>query len=88
MRKTGIFLQILGGLMCAVGGMGGSISFERFINNKMMGNGPAISMNDMVALGLEHAAVALLVTAAGAFLIFYGARVARRAAAASEGPEK
>lgn len=88
MRKTGLFLQVLGGVMCAAAGFVGSISFERFVNNTMMGKGPTISMDDMIAIGFEHAMLALLVTAVGAFLIIYGARVARRAATVSEGSER
>ena len=88
MRMMGIFLQILGGSMCAVAGIVGSVSFERYIKNMMTGDESARSMDAMIATGLEYAVVALLVTAAGAFLIFYGARVARRAAAAGESTDR
>lgn len=81
MRRTGIFLQILGGLMCAVPGIVASFSFERYIKNMMTGDASARSMDAMIMAGLEIAIVALLVTAIGAYLIFYGAKVARRAAA-------
>jgi len=85
MRKAGISLQILGGLICAGAGMAASFYFERYI--MMSGNGPAKSINDVVAMGLEVATVALLVTGFGAFLIIYGGRVARRSKTASESPK-
>lgn len=87
-RKTGIFLQVLGGLMCAMTGMGASAIFARYVDDIMTGNRSGLSMDDVIATGLEYAVVAILFTGIGAFLLVYGGRVAKRAAAISESPEK
>ena len=87
MRRIGILLQIFGGSMCAVAGIAGSFSFERYVKQMMAGGASARDMDAMIMTGLEYAVVALVATAAGAFLIFYGARVARHAVTAGESTE-
>jgi len=87
-RKTGVFLQVVGGLMCALTGMGASAIFDRYVNDIMTGERSDLSMDDVIATGLEYALLAILFTGVGAFLLVYGGRVARRATEAVEGPQR
>jgi hypothetical protein len=82
MRSTAITLQIVGILICALGGVGASVVFARLIDRWRGTPDPSLhTMNHFVNAGLELAAVALVVEAAGAVLLVYGSRMMHRAKA-------
>ena len=80
MRKAAIVLQIIGVLVCALGGIAASVVFTHMIDHWRAASDPSLhTMSHFVNSGLELAAVALVVESAGAFLLVYGSRMMRRA---------
>lgn len=82
MRKTAIVLQIVGVLVCALGGIAAGVVFTHMIDYWRTASDPSLhTMSHFVNSGLELAGVALVVESAGAFLLVYGSRMMRRAKA-------
>lgn len=86
MRTTAIVLQVLGVLVCALGGIAASVVFTHLIDHWRNAADPSLhTMSHFVNSGLELAGVALVVESAGAFLLVYGSRMQRRAKAEQGG---
>lgn len=83
MRRIALSLQIFGALVCAVGGIAASVLFARLIDYWRAAPDPSLKTIDhFVDSGLELIVAALVVEAAGVWLIIYGGRMIKRIAAA------
>ena len=79
MRTTAIVLQIVGVLVCALGGVAAGVVFTHWIDSWRNAADPSLhTMAHFVNSGLELAAVALVVESAGVFMLIYGSRMLRR----------
>ena len=72
-------LQILGALVCALGGVAAGVVFIHLIDHWRIASDPSLKTIDhFVTSGLELVAAALVVEMAGVLLIIYGRKIAER----------
>lgn len=78
-------LQVLGALVCALGGVAAGVVFIHLIDYWREATDPSLkTMNHFVMSGMELVAAALVVEIAGILLLIYGRKIAERFFAAKE----
>ena len=81
-------LQVLGALVCALGGVAAGVVFIHLIDYWRMASDPSLKTIDhFVMSGLELVAAALVVETAGIVLLIYGKKIAEKFFSPKEDPE-